>query len=81
MKTVFLVLLLSIGVTSFSQTLVNSEPIAYATLQKDTLYVVANMFTTMDDLWNQPNNVAEKPIIIPVKSIAILKTNLGIKED
>ena len=76
MKNLFLVLLLSIGVTSFGQSTSNTEPIAYATPQKDTLYVLTQILPIMTEVWNQPNYIGQRPVIIPVKSVAVLKSKL-----
>ena len=78
MKQLLLVFMMTLGITSYSQ---STESVAYATPKKDTLYVVKDMFIMIETLWNQPRNIAEKPVLIPVESILALKMSLGIKED
>ena len=80
MKNILVLFAMMVGVSSFAQA-EKSDPIAYATPNKDTLYVAIEMFDTMSAVWNEPNYVAERPILIPVRSVADLKTSLGIKED
>jgi hypothetical protein len=65
--------------TSYSQS--KYEPIAYATPSKDTLYISSDMFETMSDIWNKPQNIREKPVLIKVESITALRTSLGVKDE
>lgn len=46
-----------------------SMQIAFATFNKDTLYVVYEMVQTMNEIWDLPQNVDDKPVIIPVKTL------------
>lgn len=43
--------------------------IAYATENKDTLYVLKGMTGMMHEIWDLPHYVADKPVIIPVNSL------------
>lgn len=84
MKRIFLLTLLltvSLGVcaqTSEQNSEQYSGQIVYATEDKDTLYIEADMFKTFFDVWNQEEYVSEKPILIKVDSVRELyarKTN------
>lgn len=80
MKRMLTLLLMLVTVTAFSQ-IDKSAPIAYATPEKDTLYVSSEAYLTMVKVWNKPYNTKDKPVIISVDSIYELKKSLGIKED
>jgi len=47
----------------------NKDVIAYASKEKDTLYVIDYMVPMMNDIWNLPDYINTRPIIIPVISL------------
>mgnify|MGYP000247427676 CR=1 FL=1 len=79
MKQILSILIMVVCMTSYSQS--KYEPITYVTPSKDTLYVSSEMFETMSDIWNKPQNIREKPVLIKVESITALRTSLGVKDE
>ena len=61
---------------------ITEQEIAYVTHNKDTLYVVNNMYPLINQLWKKPNYNGEvKPVIIPVASITELKNSLIARKE
>lgn len=58
-----------------------TQEISYVTNNRDTLYVVNNMYNVICQLWDKPNYDGVKPVIIPVASITELKNSLIARKE
>lgn len=58
-----------------------TEEIAYVTPDRDTMYVVVDMYPLISKIWDESSNVDEKPVLIPVTSITELKQSLVAKRE
>jgi len=47
-----------------------SQHITYVTEGRDTLFIISNIYSLFDEIWNQPENVNEKPILVSVQTLA-----------
>lgn len=73
--------------TSYQATIVSdstklpTEEIAYVTPDRDTMYVVVDMYPLISKIWDESSNIDEKPVLIPVTSITELKQSLVAKRE
>ena len=47
-----------------------SQRITYVTEGRDTLYVISNIYELFNEIWNEPINIKEKPILVSVSTLA-----------
>jgi len=88
MKTIILLLTISLTVLCNSASCQETtgkfeKPLykgqcAYATPNKDTLYVESNMYSLFDEIWDMPKNRNEKPVLVVVNDVS---TFYGRKEE
>ena len=65
MNRLLLLLLLSTASIGYSQ----KDVITYVTPQKDTLYVIEDMYDLMASIWDNPITDEDKPVIVSVESL------------
>lgn len=58
-----------------------TEEIAFVTPDRDTMYVVVDMYQLISQIWNEPSYSNEKPVLIPVQSIVELKQTMFAKRE
>lgn len=58
-----------------------TEQIAYVTPNRDTMYVLVDMYQLISQIWNEPSYSDEKPVLIPVQSIVELKQSMFAKRE
>jgi len=80
MKKLILLLAVVVSTSMNAQTTETTPPISvgigHINETGDTLYVLKEMYSIMDTIWNLPININERPVLIPVESIIALKTSL-----
>lgn len=83
MKQLILILAMTMATVGMSQANTETEPspIAHTTQNKDTLYVVADMYPVFVEIWQDPMNIKDKPVIIPVMNINVLRASLVGRKD
>ena len=64
--TLLSILIIGLTISATSQTQV-SDRFACPNENRDTLFVMSDMFNIMTSLWNEPCNIKDKPMIVSVK--------------
>lgn len=71
-------MILSIQMSTLCQSLTENGKVAVPSTNKDTLYILVDMFSSIHYIWNLPENKKEMPVLIAVNS---LEPYIGRKED
>jgi hypothetical protein len=79
MKTLMIISLLTVATLSNAQ----SEPlqVSYVTPNRDTIFITKDMYPSIVSIWEKPEYVKDKPIIIPVDSTMVIASIIKARRE
>jgi hypothetical protein len=79
MKSLLVIMLVAISTLSNAQS--SSYQVSYVTPNKDTLYVTEDMYKPILTIWQLPEYIDAKPVIIKVDSVEAIAALIKTRRD